>query len=105
MADEEVKETVNTKLARIEENLKNLIDTNTTSHKEIITQIKDLCSHVNDENNKMNIRVKSLEDTRIENEASKKGELKAYKIATAGLTIGLTILSIIYYLKLMHIIP
>jgi type II secretory pathway component PulF len=87
-------------IARIDERLGNLIKSNEKEHKEIIEVAKELCVHVNDENRKMDTRIKSLEDTRTQNEAMKKGELRVYKYATAILAIAVAVVTI-----LAHFIP
>jgi hypothetical protein len=48
----------------------------------------------------MDTRIKSLEDTRTQNEAMKKGELRVYKYATAILAIAVAVVTI-----LAHFIP
>ena len=77
MADVEIKETVATKLAKIDENLKNLTLCNTNDHLGLSSQIKDLCTHVNHQNKLMQDAIKSLEETRIKNIAVKEGEEEA----------------------------
>lgn len=89
------KESVLVKLARIEENIKNFREIYEKDHRELINGQEKLCNHVNDENSKMDTRITSLEQTRIENDASKKGEIRVYKYATAILAITLTTLTII----------
>lgn len=101
MADEELVETTSTKLARIDENLKNLIETNNSGHKELLSQVKDLCSHVNHENTKMDLRmiedskrILSLEITRTENISKTKGALFVWKVVAGILTASIAILTI-----------
>ena len=77
MADVEIKETVATKLAKIDENLKNLTLCNTNDHLGLSSQIKDLCTYVNHQNKLMQDAIKSLEETRIKNIAVKEGEEEA----------------------------
>ena len=92
--DLELRETVATKLARIEERLENLTETNNSKHNEILDSVKNLCSHVNHENDLMDTRIISLETTRTENIAQKKGALTVWKVSTAILALSTAILTI-----------
>ena len=93
--NEKIVETVSTKLARIEENLRNLIDTNTACHKKLMENQETLIKHVNDENEKMNTRVTFLEKCEAEQKAMRKGELRAYKVATGLLSIIVTVVGLL----------
>ena len=90
-----MKETYTSTLAKIEERLKNLIDNNTSQHNEIIDGQKELCKHVNHENELMGDRVSKLEYSEIK----RKAEMRTIKIILAGVVtaIGLfyTILTIL----------
>ena len=57
-----MRETLAVALARIEERVKSLTEVNSSDHKEIISNILDLKEHVNDENEKMDIRMVAVED-------------------------------------------
>jgi hypothetical protein len=69
--DLELKETVATKLARIEERIANFVENNNSKHDEIIDKLDKLCSHVNHENELMDIRIRTLENKHISDEAVK----------------------------------
>ena len=56
-----VKETLAVTLARIEERVKSLAEVNSTDHKQIIFDFSELKKHVNDENEKMDARIKECE--------------------------------------------
>jgi uncharacterized membrane protein YkgB len=84
MADMELRETVGTKLARIEEKL----DTLLMNHEK-------LCQHVNHENEKMDARLTTCEEYQHKCENEKTGQVNVYKYATAILGLVVTILTIL----------
>jgi siroheme synthase (precorrin-2 oxidase/ferrochelatase) len=57
-----MRETTQTILVRLDERLKNLIDSNHTEHVTIIGNQETLRKHVNDENEKMDKRMRIVED-------------------------------------------
>ena len=95
------KETYRDVVIRVDQSLKDLKESNESQHKEIITNVKELCAHVNHENDLMSARISKLE---IE-EIKAKTERKTIKIISA-VTIGvLTIISItLDVLYSLHII-
>lgn len=95
------KETYTTILARLDERLKGLVETNNNAHNEIMGSIKELKIHVNDEILAMNKRVSCLENESEEKKAEKKGQLKIYKIAVAALGLLSTLLVILSHLKVI----
>ena len=81
-------------VARIDESLKNLKETNLASHTEIIANMRDLKHHVNEELEKFDIRVKKCED-------NDKTEAVIYKVVITILGVALTIVSILGHFKLI----
>ena len=57
-----MKETYTSVVIELRERVKNLIESNSIQHKGIIDKVSTLCEHVNEENEKMDKRVKYLED-------------------------------------------
>lgn len=92
MENEPIRETVATKLARMETKL----DT-------IMSQHKELCEHVNHENQKMDARITTLENCRIENRGEKKGEKRVWKYISTGLGTFGVIVTILYYLTFIGV--
>jgi uncharacterized protein YhaN len=104
---------------KVLERLDNLIDTvglnktdNENQHKEIMGAVKELCGHVNHENElmheKMNENKKAVEErvTLIEEQhqnekAEKRGQIKIYKITIAILGIALTVVGILAGLRII----
>jgi hypothetical protein len=83
------KESYTAVLSRLDERLNNLINSNDKEHGEIIKRLTDLCQHVNEENSKIDARVKKLE----ESEVTRKVQWKTLMLligGTSGLSIGLT---------------
>lgn len=71
------KETVRELLARLDERVKGIGEVNKTEHKQIMdsivancNEIKELRIHVNHENEKMNERMNTLEDSNLENKVT-----------------------------------
>lgn len=93
-----MKESYKDVLVRLDERLKNLIESNEDQHKEIIDSVNKLCSHVNDENQKMDKRISKLEDSEIVAKATTR-TLK-YVVGFLVGAIGLisTVLGILGYL-------
>lgn len=96
------KESYTETVARIDERLRGFTELNTEQHKEIIKKIEGnrkeidiLCTHVNDENCKMNNRVTKLENKQIEADSRYKTRLQIYKSLSAILAVTLSILGIL----------
>jgi hypothetical protein len=94
MPDNEVKETLATMLARIEERIKLGFTTNDKEHTDIKTNQTKLLDHVNHREELMSSRIASLENTRTVNEAEKKGAINVWKVSTAILALATTILTL-----------
>lgn len=100
--DEEIKETTLTKLIRIEERIKNGFEQNDKDHNEIKANMATLTVHVNHENEKMDARIRKLEneslakaDVKVDNKRTKKEVIKENKytiIISAVVTGIITIL-------------
>ena len=81
-------------VVRIDEALKNLKESNSEEHKELKESFRDLKTHVNDELEKFDARVKKCED-------NDKTEGIIYKSAIVVLTVLVAITSILGHFKLM----
>jgi len=88
------KESYTATLIRIDERLRNFIESNSEQHKEIIVKIVGnrkeidvLCNHVNDENKLMDARLDKLEKKDIADYHKYKGRLQLFKWASIALSI------------------
>ena len=89
-----MKESYTSIVARIDESLKNLKETNLASHTEIIANMRDLKHHVNEELEKFDTRVKKCED-------NDKTEGIIYKSAIVVLSILVAVTTILGHFKLI----
>jgi hypothetical protein len=97
-----VKESYTELVIRMDEKLKNIVETlettlieNKIGHGTIIDSIKELTLHVNHENEKMSNRITLLEDQHRLEEGKKKGQVFIYKVVIAILTTSSILLSIL----------
>jgi len=88
-------------LARIDERLKNHMETNTAAHKEIIDKIDTLSTHVNHEISELKTCVdKNMKDVsdiqkdKIATESKYKGRMELFKWLSIALGTALTTLSL-----------
>jgi hypothetical protein len=92
----ESKESYTEVLIRLDQRFKDFIQENGEQHKEIVSDIKDLCLHVNHEVEVMSCRVKSLEDSRVGQDAinkdsKEKASDKYQKLREYSLLIGFAV--------------
>lgn len=90
-----MKETITTVLVRLDERVKNFIEQNDKSHKEILTSVKDLSNHVNHEADQMEKRVKILEDGQLTDKSKYQGRIQLFKWLSIGLSLALGIITIL----------
>jgi len=95
------KESYTATLIRIDERLRNFIESNSEQHKEIIvkivgnrTEINNLSKHVNDENKTMDARISKLENRSIADYNKYKGRIQLFKWVSIALSVIVACLTI-----------
>lgn len=107
MVEKPLRETTATVLARIEERLKNFLESNDKEHKIIISKIDELSGRVNHEITSLETtckdiehRVTDLEKYKTETESKYKGRMELYKWISVGLGIVVAAMTLLHSLGL-----
>ena len=102
-----LKETTTTILARLEERLKGLTESNNKEHQDILNGIDKLCNHVNEEVEKLagkiqkgEERLNGLEKKDIATESKYKGRMELYKWLSGLMGITLSVIALLKALGL-----
>ena len=75
--------------AVLKERLDNLSENNTREHAIILKKIEDLCNHVNEENERMNTRIASIEKTEFKEQITWKvlGKIAGTSVTIVGVAV------------------
>lgn len=96
-------ETYRDVVIRVDQALKDLKDINASQHAEILLNVKELCSHVNHENELMCGRLDKLEEESLTNKAERKGQKKVIKIlAGIAASLGGVVSALLTILSYLH---
>ena len=89
--DSKIVLTLESFVAVLDERVKQMNDANSKEHAVILKKIEDLCKHVNEENQKMDGRIETLEDCENEEKVTWKvlGKIGAAIVSVSGIVFAL----------------